>query len=220
MKKKKYIIAILTFSLISGLVFFKVNLKENASADSVNYESLAQYVKNYESESIQSFKKSPSVIDEKKYAEQYFFKKYLTDVRVSDTEAKKLAFEKVIEEKALFEKAKSENLLASEVEAKKLSDEVRNLLVSEPEENKEVINNVNDVIKGLGITEDEYYNDFLVDNYITSISIDNLYNKVTEGYNDEEKESVWNEFKTSEKNNYIAENKESINEFLTVNAIN
>ncbi|MFJ6211159.1 hypothetical protein [Lysinibacillus sp. NPDC092081] len=139
---------------------------------------------------------------------------------MSDTEAKKLAFEKVIEEKALFEKAKSENLLASEVEAKKLSDEVRNLLVSEPEENKEVINNVNDVIKGLGITEDEYYNDFLVDNYITSISIDNLYNKVTEGYNDEEKESVWNEFKTSEKNNYIAENKESINEFLTVNAIN
>lgn len=117
MKKKKFVIPILTFTLLSGLVFFQVTQKENASADSVNYESLAQYVKNYES--TQSLKKSPSIIDEKKYAEQYFFKKYLTSMRLSDSEAKKLAFEKVIEEKALFEKAKNENLLASEVEAKK-----------------------------------------------------------------------------------------------------
>lgn len=90
MKKKKFVIPILTFTLLSGLVFFQVTQKENASADSVNYESLAQYVKNYES--TQSLKKSPSIIDEKKYAEQYFFKKYLTSVRLSDSEEKKTYF--------------------------------------------------------------------------------------------------------------------------------
>ncbi|MFJ7918631.1 hypothetical protein ACIQ6U_02595 [Lysinibacillus fusiformis] len=217
MRKKRVVPLILTFSLLSGIVFVQLNQKESVSANSINYESLAKYVKNYKS--VQS-KKSSNIINEKKFAEQYFFKKYLTSVRLSDSEAKKLAFEKVIEEKALIEKAKNENLLALEVEAKKMSDDVRNLLINEPEENKEVIDNVKDVINGLGITEDEYYNEFLMESYITSISIDNLFNKVTEGYNEAAKEQIWDEFKTSEKSKFIAENKESINEFLIVHAIN
>lgn len=217
MKRKKVIIIAVTISTVFLLAFTQLNQKEKVHADFVNYESLAAYVKSYDSSD--TLKKFNSVIDEKKYAEQYFFKTNLVSEKMTDTEAKRQAYNQVIEETALFQKSKELGLLATRAEAKILSDEARIFLKDEPEKNKEIIQIKNDILKGLEITEDEYFNEFLVDRYVVDLSIENLYEYVTKVAEDEVKEKLWTEFKTSEANNFVSENKENLNQFMEFNDV-
>lgn len=217
MYRKKILIAIVILStLFLTLTFSQINKKDKVFANIFNYESLAHYVKSQKSLTSQ---KTSNLIDESKYAEQYYFKKHLTSANLTDSEAKKEAFEQVLEETVLFEKATSEKLLGTKEEALRMSNEVRNFLKNETEENKEVVQSVNEIIKGLDITEDQYFNEFLIDRYITTISIEKLYEKVTDDYEEEVKNTVWEEFKQKEVNKFITKNQESINEFKSTYGI-
>ncbi len=59
-----------------------------------------------------------------RYAEQYYFKRDKILLKLTDAQAKKQAYDQVVEETALFEVAKSKNLLATKAEAQKMADEI------------------------------------------------------------------------------------------------
>lgn len=216
MKGKKIIIFSVSILLVFIIAFNQLNKKETVHADYVSYESLAEYVKSYETSSAL---KSIDVIDEKKYAEQYFFKKNLVSEKMTEAEAKKQAYDQIVEETTLFDKAKSLGLLASKSDAKILSDEARTFLKEEPEANEEIIQIKNDIIKGLGITEDEYFNKILIDRYVVDLSINNLYEHVTKDFDDEEKEKIWTEFKRSEVASFVSKNEAQLNKFVEFNNV-
>lgn len=211
MNKRKILITVTIFStLCLVLTFFQISKKDNVFANSFTFESLAKYVESYKP--ITS-KKTADLIDESKYIEQYYFKKHLVSANLTDDEAKEEAFNQILEETALFEVAKKENELATKEDALKMSNEVREIFKNETEENKEVIQNVKDVIKGSNMTEDQYFNEFLVNEYIIIISIENLFGKITKDYEEEVKYTVWEEFKQKEVDKFVNKNQEYINEF-------
>lgn len=63
------------------------------------------------------------------------------------------------------------------------------------------------------MTEGQYFNEFLVNEYITILSIENLFEKVIKDYKDEDKYTIWVEFKQKEIKKFSSKNREYLNEF-------
>jgi hypothetical protein len=113
------------------------------------------------------------IIDNQKYEISKYFKQHVIQNKMNLEQAKKAAFEEVLVETALIEKGEELGIKATLEEAKQTSKEMRQRFEN-AEEGDPAVEANKQMIKGLGLSEDEYWNEYLIKNYIDLITIENV----------------------------------------------
>lgn len=127
------------------------------------------------------------------------YQAYLEEVQGQKSDvAKQNAIDKVIEDTILYNEAKKRNLVISIEEAKAFSQSQRNIINNDQTQNsQEVKLMISNLIEGLGITEEQYWNEYAVKGYLKYNSIGKLKAQITKNAkNDAEQDQAWNDYVT------------------------
>ncbi|MGD9679354.1 MAG: hypothetical protein AB7V16_13515 [Vulcanibacillus sp.] len=227
---KKIIIISLTLSLILGVgvVYAYKNLSQKAEGEVIElnnfnnedfFEMGKQFSGNESNTNSEELSSSLKKLNINRYNALIVQFTKIDGLKIED--AKERAMEGLILEVALTQAALNRGIVVTDDEAKKTAQEFRNLLEN-PTEDTFGINNeaVNKFIEGLGITEEEYWNEFAIDGYKQQLLQFKLRNDVINGIDPKNAEKVWEDFMENTINEYKKHHNIEIQEFKIEAGVN
>lgn len=134
---------------------------------------------------------------------------------MENVEAKEKALANTITEVALHQAARSKRIEITEEEVLIMVEEVRNSFESSTEEAYSINTKkgIEKLIEGLGITEHEYWNEFVIESYKHQIMVSKLREKVIDNVDHQNTQKVWIEFRENAINDFKNKNNVEIQEF-------
>jgi flagellar motor protein MotB len=213
---KLSIMAALALSLI-GFTFFN-NLKTQALDEKTQFLDFGKSISGTVEEEKLARLKNTSKLDRNEFESlKSYYKTFSPEL--TDEQIKEKALNDVIAETAIISQAAQLNLLPSEAEVlKRVEEERKKFENSSGEENEKVKEMVDSLIKGLGISEDEYWSTVVPNGYVYTISEERLFENETKDISDiKEKEQKWKISKQKFVEDFKTKQKQAIEQFKAKN---
>lgn len=186
-----------------------------ASPNNSDFENYGQYIKSLK---VSEKSDASDFISDSRIKMKTYFIEHLAAEPLSKNDAKKLALETLLQDKALMNEAAKLNLTATEQEALDVSLETWDFMKNEAD--TETVIQINQLIKGLNITEEEYWTSYIIPYYVEGITINNLKKHVIGNEQTELAISKWNEYRENVTSKFKSENSAKIEELKKVHEIN
>jgi hypothetical protein len=201
-------------SVLVLLIPFLNNSETRAMDKQILFYDLGKSLKELSSNQGENLKSlnTPSDLDEYQLkSKQLYYKMFHPNLNTNEVE--EIALNELIEETSITSKAAELNLLPTSEEINiRISEFRKRYNNSNEEHNQKVKENISNLIKGLGISEEEYWTTFLPNGYVYTISAERLYEFTTKGVEKGEKQKqVWETSKQKIIEEYKSKNKSEIN---------
>lgn len=219
---KKVKLSVVTTLLVAGVALGAVSISNKTEAGAKvqiddSFKNYGQYIKGLNANSGAAAKGLTSGKEKHLNKNEYLtmVKYYESIVKEPSNKAKESAKTQIIEEAAIIEMAKELNIaptpesILERVKQERVNFENADTTL---EENQQSLLMVEDLIKGLELTEEQYWNEYVPQGYVVIMSEENLFDYVTKDIPDlEEKKKEWQDYKK----NIIVEYKKQFKSDIT-----
>lgn len=217
------LISVCALGLILGVYKFNDDKVEAQDKTEIykNFGKFIQEVNNNKSEKNSSISlNSNTFLDQSQLSIliEYY---HVFGENLSDQEAKEAALEQLIQEAAVVEEAQNQDLKPLDEEVKTRVEEERvkfeSADVKKDTQNADVKLIMDSIIKGTGMSKDEYWNSYVPKGYLFIMSQENLFNKVTNDIESlEEKNAYWQQYHMELTTKFKENYKDEIEKLITI----